>query len=59
VKAEGHSVYVGLVYLIWDPEYSVETKKRWADEVRLFPILLCVCPETKEQVCLNFCFTSC
>lgn len=50
VPACSHSCYVGLVYLIWDPEYSELKEERWADELRLFPVLLCVLPETSEHV---------
>lgn len=50
VPACGHSNYVGLVYLIWDPSYSEEVDERWADEMRLFPVIVCVSPEKADHV---------
>jgi len=45
-----HPVLAALIFLIWQPEYSTESKHRWMDILRFYPLYLGVRIENEEAV---------
>jgi hypothetical protein len=39
-------MFVGLLFLLWEPETSIETEDRWIDALRFIPIYLSAVSET-------------
>ena len=39
-----------LLFMIWRPEFSVETEQRWVDILRVFPLYVAVRPENEAAV---------